>query len=220
MCGRYKSCIEDETLVRIIERERVGNAARYLTREEVFPGAEVPVIYGSYSTVRAHMSTWGFTAPGTGAATDSAGCMRNKSGVSVGTTGVAVPEETSAAGQLIINARAESVTQKSVFKSAFYTLRTLIPASGYYEWMGRVKYYIAPRQGKTLLLAGIAAQDNLGAWRHVILNRHADEEISHIHDRMPLVIGRDDMKNWLYDDSFATSRLRGNYAAGVTVQAI
>lgn len=36
--------------------------------------------------------------------------------------------------QLMINARSETISEKKLFKEAFFRRRCLIPASGYYEW--------------------------------------------------------------------------------------
>src|SRR6202521_4907252 len=47
------------------------------------------------------------------------------------------------------NARAETVAEKPMFRSAFKTRRCLIPASGYYEWhvtpAGKQPYYFTTR---------------------------------------------------------------------------
>src|ERR1700750_1254674 len=59
----------------------------------------------------------------------------------------------------LINARAETVTVKPSFRSAFARRRCLIPADGYYEWMteGKAKkpFYIYRTDGGLLAFAGI-----------------------------------------------------------------
>ena len=58
------------------------------------------------------------------------------------------------------NARAESVTQKPMFREAFKRHRCLIPASGYYEWedtpQGKQPHYFTRRDGKPVTIAGIS----------------------------------------------------------------
>jgi putative SOS response-associated peptidase YedK len=57
------------------------------------------------------------------------------------------------------NARAETVTAKPMFRSAFKRNRCLIPVSGYYEWKstptGKQPYYCTARDGSPLTIAGI-----------------------------------------------------------------
>jgi len=60
MCGRYQCWIEDEELTAIIEREKKGNAERYLRRQEVYPGDGIPVLYGGGYFLRSKIVVWGY----------------------------------------------------------------------------------------------------------------------------------------------------------------
>ena len=57
------------------------------------------------------------------------------------------------------NARAETVTQKPMFRSAFKGTRCIVPASGYYEWRpaegGKQPYFISAADGAVLSIAGL-----------------------------------------------------------------
>jgi putative SOS response-associated peptidase YedK len=57
------------------------------------------------------------------------------------------------------NARAATVGQKPMFRSAFKRNRCIISASGYYEWQaapaGKQPYYFTPTDGRILSIAGI-----------------------------------------------------------------
>ena len=57
------------------------------------------------------------------------------------------------------NARAETVAEKPMFRTAFKRSRCVIPASGYYEWKptptGKQPYYISARDGSVLSFAGL-----------------------------------------------------------------
>ena len=98
MCGRYQAWLDDDELLGIIEREKKGSAEKYFRRVEVFPGDEIPIIYGSYAAVRAHRAIWGFPAP---SSTDDA--QQNFAGTQM-----------KSAKRLIINARAETAMYKPV----------------------------------------------------------------------------------------------------------
>jgi putative SOS response-associated peptidase YedK len=57
------------------------------------------------------------------------------------------------------NARAETVAQKPMFRSAFKRTRCIVPASGYYEWRaaegGKQPYFISAAKGEVLSIAGL-----------------------------------------------------------------
>lgn len=107
---------------------------------------------------------------------------------------------------LIINARSETAEGKASFKSPMRHHRTLIPASGFYEWQrqGRQKpqaYWVRPRDGGVVAFAGLmdtwSSADGSEIDTGAILTTHANEAISHIHHRMPVVIKPEDFSRWL-----------------------
>ena len=90
-------------------------------------------------------------------------------------------------GGLMINARAETVCVKPMFRRSMAAQRCVIPASGYYEWdAGRHKYFFQ-LPGKPIYLAGV--YDNCeGNNCFVILTTAPNEVVKDIHDRMPLIL--------------------------------
>jgi len=60
------------------------------------------------------------------------------------------------------NARAETVAEKPMFRTAFKTRRCIIPASGFYEWTGKAgaktPHYFSARCGEPLALAALWEQ--------------------------------------------------------------
>ncbi len=190
MCGRYQAWIEDDELMYIIEREKKGNLIKYFRQNEVFPGATIPLLYGSYAAVRAHLSQWGFEM---------------KSGQK---------------SQLLINARSETVEEKPMFRVSFENERAVLPVSAYYEWSNGVKYRIYSGDGDVLLLGCVEKKDPFGVRRHVILTSQADGIPARIHDRMPLFIPRRHLEDWLYETDYARLRIRETPEFPVCAEAV
>ncbi|MCY3630383.1 MAG: SOS response-associated peptidase [Bacteroidota bacterium] len=96
----------------------------------------------------------------------------------------------------VINARAETVTQKPMFRTAFRKRRSVIPVTAYFEWQaipgGKQPYCIRSKNDFPLLLAGLYTENEC-----VILTRSAQRDISFIHDRMPVVVNPDMMDTYL-----------------------
>jgi len=204
MCGRYQAWIEDEELAAIIEREKKGNAARFLRRGEVFPGDEMPVLYGGGYFLRAKVVRWGYPM------------VEKRENRTVGLTlagALADPSETAMPqavkkSSLVINARAETAMEKRYFREDVVNRRIAVPTSGYYEWSPeKKKYHIG---NGLVYLAGMTHVFD-GEERAVILTTAPTLQIEAIHDRMPLVLGQHEVENWLYDDYFSREKLkRGN----------
>ncbi len=204
MCGRYQAWIEDEELVAIIEREKKGNTARFLMRNEVFPGDEIPVLYGGGYFLRAKVVRWGYPM------------VEKRENRTIGLTlagALADPAETAVPqavkkSSLVINARAETAMEKRYFREDVVNRRIAVPTSGYYEWSPeKKKYHIG---NGLVYLAGMTHVFD-GEERAVILTTAPTLQIEAIHDRMPLVLGQHELENWLYDDYFSREKLkRGN----------
>jgi putative SOS response-associated peptidase YedK len=104
------------------------------------------------------------------------------------------------------NARAETVAEKPMFRAAFKRNRCLIPASGYYEWMGtetgKQPYYFSTENGSALTIAGLWDE-----WKDIetgeplksctMIITEANEFVSKIHDRMPVLLTPFQFDAWL-----------------------
>jgi putative SOS response-associated peptidase YedK len=101
-----------------------------------------------------------------------------------------------AIGSRHINARAETIAEKPVFREAFAKRRCLLPADGYYEWYGKQPHFLHRRDGRALAMAGIYEVWQ-GVWTCAIVTMTAEDEIGHLHDRMPLFIERERYAEWL-----------------------
>jgi putative SOS response-associated peptidase YedK len=109
-----------------------------------------------------------------------------------------------------INARAETLSEKPSFRSAFKSPRCLIPASGFYEWEKtsshqKQPYFIRPRDGGLFAFAGLwelwQAPEGEPVETCTILTTEANELMRSWHDRMPVILDTDGVKVWLHTRS-------------------
>jgi putative SOS response-associated peptidase YedK len=106
------------------------------------------------------------------------------------------------AGRSWINARAETAWDSPAFGPALRSSRCIIPADAFYEWdrtaSPRQPYAIGPAaDGELLPLAGL-----WGATRHApptvaILTTSPNALVARVHDRMPVILDRDLVDDWL-----------------------
>lgn len=108
-------------------------------------------------------------------------------------------------GPLLINARAETLSEKPAFKAACRERRCLIPATGFYEWTKdaqdtRLPWYIFPKTDGPLAFAGVWQSWERDGKAHVtcaIVTTAANSTMSAIHHRMPVILAPDDWALWL-----------------------
>ena len=110
-----------------------------------------------------------------------------------------------AIGARLINARAETVTEKPSFRTAFRHRRCLVVADGFYEWQRQERkkqpFYFRLQDGKPFAFAGLwehwEAPDGELTESCTILTTAANELLRPIHDRMPVILDRKDYDLWL-----------------------
>lgn len=100
---------------------------------------------------------------------------------------------------LIFNSRTETVSNNKFFKNDFELNKCVIPASSYYEWQKqlntKIKYQFT-KEDQLLFLAGFYKQEN-NEKHFSIITKQATKDISFIHDRMPLLLNKEEAYNWL-----------------------
>ncbi len=105
-------------------------------------------------------------------------------------------------GAPIINARAETLSQRPMFKELLSINRCLIPADGFYEWKGKQPYYFQLPDERLFAFAGLWHDD-----RCTIITRSADANMHGIHDRMPVILTSSHWTSWLSPSGRVTSVL-------------
>ena len=100
---------------------------------------------------------------------------------------------------LVINARAESVEEKPLFRNSVLTQRCIIPATGFFEWStDKRKHLFHLPDAEPIYMAGIYDQRQ-GKDCYCILTTEANESVRGIHPRMPLVLAKDEINSWMID---------------------
>ncbi len=107
-------------------------------------------------------------------------------------------------GNKMINARAETITEKASFRTPLFSKRCLVPADGFYEWQqdtGKQPYRIFVKSNVLFAMAGLWERWKSPAGEVVdsfnIITTEANEFMKPIHNRMPVILKREDEKTWL-----------------------
>ena len=188
MCGRYTLTNTPERLRTLINFETTPNLQ---PRYNIAPTQMAPVVRSK---------------EGSG---DSASCVGIR--IDMLRRGL-IPSSSKdmSVGSKLINARGETVAQKSSFQDAYQERRCLIPADGFYEWrrQGETKqpFRIGFRGGKPFVFAGLweswtAPEDADNAGETIetftIVTTDANNKLAPIHHRMPVIVDPADFERWL-----------------------
>ena len=103
------------------------------------------------------------------------------------------------------NARAETLAEKRTFKSALEKRRCVILVDAFYEWRreGKTKtpFLIRRKDGKPMAIAGLWDQWNSPEHQVLksctVVTTSANEVMSPIHDRMPVILDSAGFEKWL-----------------------
>jgi putative SOS response-associated peptidase YedK len=186
MCGRY-TLITTSNLYKRYDVENTGNSPNLEADYNVFPGKVMPVItHRSPNAVE--MMKWGL---------------------------IPYWAKDPNVGSKMINARDDSLLKRNTFKVPFKSQRCLVPASGFYEWRNiadrKIPYYISVRDEEVFSFAGL-----YDTWKDAeghetktftIITTKANELISPIHHRMPVILAKANEGVWLSKVSFESELL-------------
>ena len=173
MCGRYQI---DDDMRAIIERfdiESIFNDAEAKIGE-IFPTNQAPVIMNTGGKNILKIIKWGIRP------------------VYMNTD--------------IINTRRESLFEKKLFNEGIISGRCLVPANSFYEWektgYGKEKRKISLFENELMAFAGICMKmrdsktgNEMEAFS--IITKEAPDHFRKIHDRMPVILKREDEVYWI-----------------------
>jgi putative SOS response-associated peptidase YedK len=176
MCGRYTYFPREFANLRV--RWNLEEIALVAPRYNIAPSQEAPVVVLAGPKRKMEMFRWGL-----------------------------VPSwaKDPAIGNKMINARAETLSERSSFKELLMTRRCLILADGFYEWRreGARKFPLRfkLKSGEPFAFAGL-----WDSWRqpdgrllrsYTIITTEANDVLRPIHNRMPVMLSDDDALKWL-----------------------
>jgi len=112
-------------------------------------------------------------------------------------------------GYKLINARGETLKQKTSFRSAFKKRRCLIVADGFYEWKrsGKIRqpFYVQLKKDSVFGFAGLweswNGPDGNKVESTTIITTSPNKLIREIHDRMPVILHTKQYETWLLDST-------------------
>lgn len=108
-------------------------------------------------------------------------------------------------GQLLINAKSETVEEKKTFSSPFKENRCVFPANGFYEWdSNKHKFFFTNDQ--VIYIAGfyrIHQSESGKKVESIIMTTSPNKTVSKIHDRMPVIVNKKDITAYISDLYFA-----------------
>jgi putative SOS response-associated peptidase YedK len=177
MCGRYEVHTPVEDIARRFDAALTEEASALAPRYNVAPSLKIPAVRVRRGARELAALTWGL-----------------------------VPNwAKDLSGTKPINARAEALFDKPMFRTAIRRHRCLIPADGFYEWQqrpsGRQPWHIGMVDGGVFAFGGIwefwARPEQEPVVSCAIIVTAANELVEKIHERMPVIVAPEDYARWL-----------------------
>ena len=179
MCGRYYIDIDNDEFKKILE-EAQKNIYENFKTGEVFPTNISPIYIEDDNKMKPVLAKWGFPK------WDGKG--------------------------VIINAKAETINERQMFRRLSSSCKCIVPASYYFEWKqeehGKDKYKIK-NPNSNIYMAGLynvitkkenkqlsLFEQNMDIF-YTIITKNANDSVSHIHNRMPLIFSGDEIYEWM-----------------------
>jgi putative SOS response-associated peptidase YedK len=177
LCGRYTLSTSGEDLAAQFE---VSELAHWSPRFNIAPSQSVPILIRSGAETQVKLMHWGLVP----------GWAKDKK-----------------LSSRMINARAETVSEKPAFRAAYRKRRCLVLADGYYEWVkqdgGKRPYYMRLESGHAFAFAGLwetwESDDDSAYLSYSIITCASNQQLAPLHHRMPVIVEASEYDNWLDD---------------------
>lgn len=177
MCGRMAMTLPQEAMVALFDAVP-SNDLPETPNYNVCPTVQIPVVTSDAGGRRLRPMRWGFIPR----------WYKKPNG-----------------GPLLINARAETISEKPAFRDACRERRCLIPVTGFYEWYRDgdatpLPWFVQRADGAPLVMAGIwqdwtSGDETLTSC--AIVTTAANAAMARIHHRIPVILTPKDWPLWL-----------------------
>lgn len=115
-----------------------------------------------------------------------------------------------------INTKAETLAGKPMFRSLLQNKRCLVPASGFYEWKKegtrKIPFYISLKETPLFAIAGLYDKwydsNKVAHPSYTIVTTAANELVSPLHDRMPVILKQEHENRWLTGDAPSADEMK------------
>ena len=193
MCGRFNSIASGKDFAEVYGAVFVGEEIR--SNHNVAPTSKIYVLSQKESQKTVDLMTWGLVPSWSKDKTRSAS---------------------------MINARSETLAERPSFRNLLSKYRCVIPIQGFYEWQvlagdakkpNKQAHYISRSDGQVMTVAGLWTtwKDSEGTVLETctIITVEATNKLAEIHHRMPVILERESIDEWLaVSDSLPTNLLR------------
>ena len=177
MCGRFVNIEKKEKIVKLFPSSKVLNYSN--KSYNISPSNLINVIYKNNNNIYIDNLFWSFSY------------FNKQNNIT----------------QFVINARIETIVSKYLFKESFIKRKCLIISNGYFEWKKidntKQPYFISIPKNELMFFGGIWRQEiknNVKTNVVCIITKDANEDLSKIHSRMPLIMSHNEGLDFLNDN--------------------
>lgn len=110
-------------------------------------------------------------------------------------------------GAPVINGRAETLRIRRMFAESFNKRRCVAVTTGFYEWDAEKQKFLFRLSGGGALYLGALWTGAPGSERFIVITAPANESVMPVHSRMPLVIPKEHVRDWISDTYAAAEML-------------
>ena len=177
MCGRFVNIEKKEEIIKLFPSSKVLNYSN--KSYNISPSNLINVIYKNNNNIYIDNLFWSFSY------------FNKQNNIT----------------QFVINARIETIVSKYLFKESFIKRKCLIMSNGYFEWKKidntKQPYFISIPKNELMFFGGIWRQEiknNVKTNVVCIITKDANEDLSKIHSRMPLIMSHNEGLEFLNDN--------------------
>jgi putative SOS response-associated peptidase YedK len=179
MCGRFTLTATFEEIITRFDIQSFLDEENYAPSYNIAPSQAVLAVINDGKSNRMGLLKWGLVPPWA---------------------------KDASIGNKMINARAETLSEKPSFRTAFKKKRCLVIADSFYEWKrhedkSKTPMRIKLKSNDLFAMAGIweawKSPEGKTLYTCSVITTGPNELMKDIHDRMPVILKPDDEKTWL-----------------------